>query len=70
LRDADLCCRGDRDGPGHGHDLFQTAALCAPGFIAFGADSLTTGWFGDRWSRRHMMVIFFFGIGLSMISVR
>src|SRR5262244_3927831 len=40
-----------------------------PGFIAFGAGSLITGWLGDRWSRRHMMVIFFIGIGLAMISV-
>src|SRR5439155_6816285 len=40
-----------------------------PGFIAFGAGSLITGWLGDRWSRRHMMVIFFVGIGLSMVSV-
>ena len=31
--------------------------------------SFTAGWLGDRWSRRHMMVIFFYGIGLSMISV-
>jgi MFS family permease len=28
-----------------------------------------TSWLGDRWSRRHMMVIFFAGIGLSMIAV-
>jgi MFS family permease len=40
-----------------------------PGFIAFGACSLVTGWLGDRWSRRHMMVIYFAGIGLSMIAV-
>ncbi len=40
-----------------------------PGFIAFGAGSLLTGWLGDRWSRRHMMVIFFIGIGLSMMAV-
>ncbi|MFJ7567524.1 MFS transporter [Herminiimonas sp. NPDC097707] len=40
-----------------------------PGFIAFGAGSLLTGWLGDRWSRRHMMVIFFIGIGLAMMSV-
>lgn len=40
-----------------------------PGFIAFGAGSLLTGWLGDRWSRRHMMVIFFLGIGASMIAV-
>src|ERR1700721_3020366 len=40
-----------------------------PAFVAFGAGSLLTGWLGDRWSRRHMMVIFFVGIGASMISV-
>ncbi len=40
-----------------------------PGFIAFGAGSLLTGWLGDRWSRRHMMAIFFLGIGASMIAV-
>jgi MFS family permease len=40
-----------------------------PGFIAFGAGSLVTGWLGDHWSRRHMMVIYFLGIGASMIAV-
>src|ERR1051325_5579478 len=40
-----------------------------PGLVAFGAGALLTGWLGDRWSRRHMMVIFFVGIGLSMVSV-
>jgi MFS family permease len=40
-----------------------------PGFVAFGAGSLLTGWLGDRWSRRHMMVIFFLGIGASMMTV-
>ncbi len=40
-----------------------------PGFVAFGAGSLATGWLGDRWSRRHMMAIYFIGIGFSMISV-
>src|SRR3981081_3504569 len=39
-----------------------------PGFIAFGAGSLITGWLGDRWSRRPMMVIFFSGIGAAMIT--
>lgn len=40
-----------------------------PGFVAFGAGSLITGWLGDRWSRRHMMLVFFIGIGLAMMSV-
>lgn len=41
----------------------------APSFITFGAGSLVTGWLGDRWSRRHMMVIFFVGIGFASIAV-
>ena len=40
-----------------------------PGFVAFGAGSLLTGWLGDRWSRRHMMAVFFLGIGAATISV-
>jgi MFS family permease len=36
-----------------------------PGFIAFGAFALPAGWLADRWSRRGMMVVFFFGIGIS-----
>ena len=40
-----------------------------PGFVAFGAGSLLTGWLGDRWSRRHMMAVFFLGIGAATVSV-
>ncbi|MDO8712930.1 MAG: MFS transporter [Polynucleobacter sp.] len=40
-----------------------------PGFIAFGAGSLLTGWLGDKWSRRNMMAIFFFCMGLSLLGV-
>ena len=39
-------------------------ALALGGFIAFGAGSFPAGWLGDRWSRRNMMAIFFFGIGV------
>jgi len=39
-----------------------------PGFIAFGAGSLITGWLGDRWSRRNMMAIFFVAMGLALIG--
>ena len=41
----------------------EMLALATPGFIAFGAGALPAGWLGDRWSRPHMMVIFFIGIG-------
>ena len=37
------------------------------GTIAFGAFSLPSGWLGDRWSRRGMMLVFFFGIGVSLV---
>jgi MFS family permease len=35
-------------------------------FIAFGAFALPAGWLADHWSRYKMMVVFFFGIGLSL----
>src|ERR1700761_6341728 len=56
-------------GPALGMAYSDLLPYATPGFIAFGAGSLLTGWLGDRWSRRHMMVIFFIGIGLSMIAV-
>ena len=37
------------------------------GFIAFGVGAIPAGWLADRWSREGMMVIFFFGIGVSSI---
>jgi MFS family permease len=56
-------------GPAFGMTYSELLPYATPGFIAFGAGSLITGWLGDRWSRRHMMVIFFAGIGASMIAV-
>src|ERR1700710_97371 len=56
-------------GPALGMAYSELLPYATPGFIAFGAGSLVTGWLGDRWSRRHMMVIFFLGIGASMIAV-
>jgi MFS family permease len=56
-------------GPALGMAYSELLPYATPGFIAFGAGSLVTGWLGDRWSRRHMMVIFFAGIGASMIAV-
>ncbi|MFJ3467043.1 MFS transporter [Pseudomonas sp. NPDC090201] len=48
-------------------DYAQLIGLSLGGFIAFGACSLPAGWLGDRWSRRHMMLVFFFGIGAASI---
>ena len=52
-------------GPALGMAYSELLPYATPGFVAFGAGSLLTGWLGDRWSRRHMMVIFFVGIGPS-----
>ena len=56
-------------GPALGMAYSELLPYATPGFVAFGAGSLLTGWLGDRWSRRHMMVIFFIGIGVSMMAV-
>jgi MFS family permease len=56
-------------GPALGMAYADLLPYATPGFVAFGAGSLLTGWLGDRWSRRHMMLIFYLGIGASMISV-
>src|SRR5207253_2739670 len=56
-------------GPALGMAYSELLPYATPDFIAFGAGSLLTGWLGDRGSRRHMMVIFFAGIGASMIAV-
>src|SRR5438309_10377714 len=56
-------------GPALGMAYSELLPYATPGFVAFGAGSLITGWLGDRWSRRHMMVIFFSGIGASTIAV-
>ena len=45
----------------------QMIGLSLGGFIAFGACSLPAGWLGDKWSRRQMMLLFFFGIGAAAI---
>src|SRR3569623_602399 len=52
-------------------DMPYTVLLpyASPGGVAFVAGVLLSGWLGVRWSRRHMMLIFFVGIGAAMISV-
>src|SRR5438067_2029467 len=38
-------------------------------FILFGLGSLPSGRLGDHWGRRKMMLVFFFGMGASMLLV-
>ncbi len=46
----------------------ELIALGTPSFIAFGVFSLPAGWLGDRWSRRHMMTVFYLGCGFSLAT--
>ncbi|HUK06905.1 MAG TPA: MFS transporter [Stellaceae bacterium] len=50
-------------GASFGRSYGELLSLSLGGFIAFGAGSLPAGWLGDRWSRRNMMALFFFGVG-------
>jgi MFS family permease len=46
----------------------ELIALSTPAFVAFGVFSLPAGWLADRWSRRNMMVLFYFGCGVSLLA--
>lgn len=46
----------------------ELIALSTAAFISFGVFSLPAGWLGDHWSRRNMMVLFWFGCGVSLIA--
>ncbi len=48
-------------------DYAGLIGLSLGGFIAFGACSPPAGWLGDTWSRRRMMLLFFFGIGAAAL---
>jgi MFS family permease len=41
-------------------------ALATAAFVAFGVFSLPAGWLADRWSRRNMMAVFYFGCAFSL----
>jgi MFS family permease len=43
--------------------------LATGAFVMFGLGSLPAGWLGDHWSRRGMMIVFFFGAGVTTIAV-
>ncbi len=52
----------------YGRSYAELIALGTASFVAFGIFSLPAGWLADRWSRRNMMALFYFGCGLSMIA--
>lgn len=46
-----------------GMSFAQLLPLSLPAMAIFGLGALPAGWLADRWSRRGMMAVFFFGIG-------
>ncbi len=52
----------------YGRTYSELIALGTASFIAFGVFSLPAGWLADRWSRRNMMALFWFGCGVSLLA--
>jgi MFS family permease len=52
----------------YGKSYSALIALSTASFIAFGLFSLPAGWLGDRFSRRDLMVAFYFGVGVSLVG--
>src|SRR5687768_10269114 len=52
----------------YGRPYAELIALATASFVAFGIFSLPAGWLADRWSRRNMMALFYFGCGLSLLA--
>ena len=50
----------------YGRPYSELIALSSTAFVAFGVFSLPAGWLADRWSRRNMMALFYFGCGISL----
>jgi MFS family permease len=46
----------------------EMIALSTAAFVAFGVFSIPAGWLADRWSRRNMMALFYFGCALSLAA--
>jgi MFS family permease len=44
----------------------ELIALSTGAFVAFGIFSIPAGWLADRWSRRNMMALFYFGCAASL----
>jgi MFS family permease len=53
--------------PSWGMSYGEALAFGTAAFVTFGLGTLPAGWLGDRWSRGHLMSIFFTGLGLAAI---
>src|ERR1700739_2906552 len=52
----------------YGRSYASLIALATASFVAFGLFSLPAGWLGDHWSRRNLMIAFYFGCGVSLVA--
>ena len=52
----------------YGRPYGELIALGTASFVAFGVFSLPAGWLADRWSRRNMMALFYFGCGGALVA--
>jgi MFS family permease len=51
-----------------GRPYEEMIALSTGAFVAFGVFSIPAGWLADRWSRRNMMALFYFGCAVSLVA--
>jgi predicted MFS family arabinose efflux permease len=52
----------------YGRPYSELIVLSTASFVAFGVFSLPAGWLADRWSRRAMMAVFYFGSAGSLAA--
>src|SRR5690606_33736813 len=53
----------------YGRSYGELITLSTAAFTAFGLFALPSGWLADRFGRRNMIAVYFFGCGLSLIAV-
>jgi len=53
----------------YGRSYGELLVLSTAAFTAFGLFALPAGWLADKWSRRNMIAIYFFGTGICCVLV-
>ena len=53
----------------YGRSYGELLVLSTAAFTAFGLFALPSGWLADKWSRRNMIAVFFFGTGVCCVLV-
>src|SRR6476659_8614667 len=53
----------------YGRSYGELLVLSTAAFTAFGLFALPSGWLADKWSRRNMIAVFFFGTGACCVLV-